>query len=66
MDVEQRLISFKYCGEFDNCGASMSVSKDLLCNFDLLKPPNAKTRKSRKANESSVREKALSVSSAPP
>ncbi|KAK5791146.1 hypothetical protein VI817_006455 [Penicillium citrinum] len=55
-----------YCGEFDNCGASMSVSKDLLCNFDLLKPPNAKTRKSRKANESSVREKALSVSSAPP
>lgn len=54
-------MTFKYCGEFDNCGASMSVSKDLLCNFDLLRPPNAKTRtkKSRKANESSVREKAL-------
>ncbi|KAI5475543.1 serine/threonine protein phosphatase [Pseudohyphozyma bogoriensis] len=26
-----------YCGEFDNFGASMSVSEDLLCAFELLK-----------------------------
>ncbi|BGP02524.1 Serine/threonine-protein phosphatase PP-Z1 [Rhodotorula toruloides] len=27
-----------YCGEFDNFGACMSVSEDLLCAFELLKP----------------------------
>lgn len=27
-----------YCGEFDNWGAVMSVSGDLLCSFELLKP----------------------------
>lgn len=27
-----------YCGEFDNWGAIMSVSVDLLCSFELLKP----------------------------
>ncbi|KAL2020714.1 hypothetical protein VTK56DRAFT_8014 [Thermocarpiscus australiensis] len=27
-----------YCGEFDNWGAVMSVSKELLCSFELLKP----------------------------
>lgn len=27
-----------YCGEFDNWGAVMSVSDDLLCSFELLKP----------------------------
>ncbi|GAA5919006.1 hypothetical protein JCM6882_002004 [Rhodosporidiobolus microsporus] len=27
-----------YCGEFDNFGAVMSVSDDLLCAFELLKP----------------------------
>ncbi|KAF7320355.1 Serine/threonine-protein phosphatase [Mycena kentingensis (nom. inval.)] len=27
-----------YCGEFDNYGACMSVSEDLLCAFELLKP----------------------------
>ncbi|KAK1924772.1 Metallo-dependent phosphatase-like protein [Papiliotrema laurentii] len=27
-----------YCGEFDNYGACMSVSEDLLCSFELLKP----------------------------
>lgn len=26
-----------YCGEFDNFGAVMSVSEDLLCAFELLK-----------------------------
>lgn len=28
----------KYCGEFDNWGAVMSVSTELLCSFELLKP----------------------------
>ncbi|KAL1985639.1 hypothetical protein VTN96DRAFT_7506 [Rasamsonia emersonii] len=27
-----------YCGEFDNWGAIMSVSAELLCSFELLKP----------------------------
>ncbi|BGP57435.1 hypothetical protein JCM8202_001993 [Rhodotorula sphaerocarpa] len=27
-----------YCGEFDNFGSVMSVSEDLLCAFELLKP----------------------------
>ncbi|RPA73830.1 phospho protein phosphatase PPZ [Ascobolus immersus RN42] len=27
-----------YCGEFDNWGAVMSVNKELLCSFELLKP----------------------------
>lgn len=26
-----------YCGEFDNAGAALNVSKDLLCSFDILK-----------------------------
>ncbi|KAJ5379411.1 Serine/threonine-protein phosphatase PP-Z [Penicillium cosmopolitanum] len=50
-----------YCGEFDNCGAIMSVSKELLCNFVMLKPPNWKPPSKRSANvkESTSREKAL-------
>jgi serine/threonine-protein phosphatase PP1 catalytic subunit len=28
----------QYCGEFDNWGAIMSVSGELLCSFELLKP----------------------------
>ena len=27
-----------YCGAFDNCGAMMTVSKDLVCSFQILKP----------------------------
>ena len=27
-----------YCGEFDNFGAIMSVSEELLCSFELLTP----------------------------
>lgn len=27
-----------YCGEFDNWGAAMSVTDDLLCSFDLIEP----------------------------
>lgn len=32
------LLFYSYCGEFDNFGAVMSVSEDLLCSFELLKP----------------------------
>ncbi|KAI7848345.1 serine/threonine-protein phosphatase PP-Z [Circinella umbellata] len=43
-----------YCGEFDNFGAVMSVSEELLCSFELLTPadhPLAKERsKNKKAN----------------
>jgi hypothetical protein len=31
-------IDLQYCGEFDNWGAIMSVSGELLCSFELLKP----------------------------
>ena len=34
-----------YCGEFDNYGAVMGVSEDLLCNFELLKPMPSKSKK---------------------
>lgn len=27
-----------YCGEFDNYGAIMTISNDLLCSFELLVP----------------------------
>ena len=27
-----------YCGEFDNCGAMMSVDAELMCSFQVLKP----------------------------
>ncbi|KAI8887032.1 Metallo-dependent phosphatase [Backusella circina FSU 941] len=40
-----------YCGEFDNFGAIMSVSEELLCSFELLTPadhPLAKERKLKK------------------
>jgi serine/threonine-protein phosphatase PP1 catalytic subunit len=40
-----------YCGEFDNFGAIMSVSEELLCSFELLTPadhPLAKERKFKK------------------
>ena len=30
--------NLQYCGEFDNWGAIMSVSGELLCSFELLKP----------------------------
>ena len=34
-----------YCGEFDNYGAIMGVSEDLLCNFELLEPMPLKSKK---------------------
>ncbi|KAJ9301860.1 hypothetical protein DTO271G3_726 [Paecilomyces variotii] len=35
-----------YCGEFDNWGAIMSVSGELLCSFELLKPLDSSALKS--------------------
>ncbi|BGP42531.1 serine/threonine protein phosphatase Pzh1 [Rhodotorula kratochvilovae] len=51
-----------YCGEFDNFGAVMSVSEDLLCAFELLKPLDtaqlkrelAKTRRRLSSSASST------------
>ena len=37
---------FQYCGEFDNWGAIMSVSAELLCSFELLKPLDSSALKS--------------------
>ena len=36
----------QYCGEFDNWGAIMSVSEELLCSFELLKPLDSSALKS--------------------
>lgn len=36
----------QYCGEFDNWGAVMSVSAELLCSFELLKPLDSSALKS--------------------
>jgi serine/threonine-protein phosphatase PP1 catalytic subunit len=38
--------SKQYCGEFDNWGAVMSVSGELLCSFELLKPLDSSALKS--------------------
>lgn len=32
------LDTLQYCGEFDNWGAIMSVSDELVCSFELLQP----------------------------
>ena len=39
-----------YCGEFDNAGALMSVSKDLLCTFEILKPQDKSSKYSYGGN----------------
>jgi len=31
-----------YCGEFENAGGMMSVSEDLMCSFQVLKPASCK------------------------
>jgi serine/threonine-protein phosphatase PP1 catalytic subunit len=38
--------NLQYCGEFDNWGAVMSVSGELLCSFELLKPLDSSALKS--------------------
>ena len=34
-----------YCGEFDNCGAMMTVDDTLMCSFQILKPAEKHGRK---------------------
>ena len=34
-----------YCGEFDNCGAMMTVDETLMCSFQILKPAEKHARK---------------------
>ena len=33
-----------YCGEFDNAGALLTVSEDLICSFKVLRPPSHKAK----------------------
>ncbi|KAI7863711.1 Metallo-dependent phosphatase-like protein [Spinellus fusiger] len=40
-----------YCGEFDNFGAIMSVSEELLCSFELLTPADHPLAKERMKNK---------------
>ncbi|KAI9031875.1 Metallo-dependent phosphatase-like protein [Phycomyces nitens] len=40
-----------YCGEFDNFGAIMSVSEELLCSFELLTPADHPLAKERLKNK---------------
>lgn len=44
--TDNRLTCVQYCGEFDNWGAVMSVSAELLCSFELLKPLDSSALKS--------------------
>ncbi|KAF2228562.1 MgPPZ1,protein phosphatase 2A-like protein [Viridothelium virens] len=48
-----------YCGEFDNWGAIMSVSANLLCSFELLKPLDSSALKSHIKKGRSQRQKML-------
>ncbi|KIY52708.1 phospho protein phosphatase PPZ [Fistulina hepatica ATCC 64428] len=52
-----------YCGEFDNYGACMSVSEDLLCAFELLKPLDGAAL--RKEMTKARRKRSDAVSSSP-
>lgn len=33
-----------YCGEFDNAGAILVVTKDIVCSFKIIRPISHKTR----------------------
>ncbi|KAF2148724.1 phospho protein phosphatase PPZ [Myriangium duriaei CBS 260.36] len=48
-----------YCGEFDNWGAVMSVSSELLCSFELLKPLEVSQLKSHMKKGKSERQRML-------
>ncbi|EYE94824.1 putative serine/threonine protein phosphatase [Aspergillus ruber CBS 135680] len=52
-----------YCGEFDNWGAIMSVSGELLCSFELLKPLDSAALKN---HIKKGRNKRNSILSSPP
>ncbi|EHL00834.1 putative Serine/threonine-protein phosphatase PP-Z [Glarea lozoyensis 74030] len=53
-----------YCGEFDNYGAVMSVSTELLCSFELLKPLDSSALKSQMKKSRNKRNSM--VNSSPP
>ncbi|CAG8937609.1 unnamed protein product [Penicillium salamii] len=59
--VRHRLTCAKYCGEFDNWGAIMTVSDDLLCNFNVIKSPvlPSTNGRVRRKSETKAWEKAL-------
>lgn len=48
-----------YCGEFDNWGAAMSVSEELLCSFELLKPLDSAALKEEMRREKHERRERL-------
>ncbi|GAM89443.1 hypothetical protein ANO11243_074810 [Dothideomycetidae sp. 11243] len=48
-----------YCGEFDNWGAVMSVSSELLCSFELLKPLESSQLKSHMKKGKNERQRML-------
>lgn len=51
-----------YCGEFDNWGAVMSVSSDLLCSFELLKPLDSMAlRQEMQKNRAERRQSAMGM-----
>ncbi|KAH8079665.1 Metallo-dependent phosphatase-like protein [Filobasidium floriforme] len=52
-----------YCGEFDNFAAVMSVSEDLLCSFELLKPLDGAALKKEMAKN---KRKSLQQHQSPP
>ncbi|KAI9680298.1 MAG: serine/threonine protein phosphatase Pzh1 [Trizodia sp. TS-e1964] len=54
-----------YCGEFDNWGAVMSVSGELLCSFELLKPLDSSALKSHIKKGRSKRNNMLNSPPAP-
>ncbi|KAJ3014265.1 UNVERIFIED_CONTAM: Serine/threonine-protein phosphatase PP1 isozyme 4 [Siphonaria sp. JEL0065] len=43
-----------YCGEFDNAAAMMAVDENLLCSFQMLKPPEKKKKPKVKKSESAA------------
>lgn len=52
---QRRLVTIfsapNYCGEFDNYGAVMTISDDLLCSFELLPPiEQVMTQEKKKKN----------------
>jgi serine/threonine-protein phosphatase PP1 catalytic subunit len=49
---QRRLVTIfsapNYCGEFDNYGAVMTISNDLLCSFELLPPEEKQVTREQK------------------
>ncbi|KAI7889152.1 Metallo-dependent phosphatase-like protein [Mucor mucedo] len=55
---ERRLVTIfsapNYCGEFDNYGAVMTISSDLLCSFELLPPAEQVVSLEKKQKKNSL------------